>query len=293
MGSVEQMQSPMIPPTTIQLSEILSREISEISGVNEELLGSADDDKAGILSMLRQGAGLVTLEKLFDNLDLSQKIMGERSMQIIQANFSYGKVKRILGKAPSEQFMHKAFQKYDSCVSEGLLTETQRKTEFIQYMNLQQAGLPIPPEILIDKAPIQGKKELKDAIMAQQQAQQQMEQRQAELQMQTLETENQTKISFSEAQHALAAERFAKVQEERMAALKNLEESDTEKTNSMLNLVKAIKELESLDLENIGKKIEILKQMSIKEEGRENEAIESGSASQQGQQNLGQAGQPG
>ena len=35
--------------------------ITKISGVNEELLGSATDDKEGILSMLRQVAGLTNL----------------------------------------------------------------------------------------------------------------------------------------------------------------------------------------------------------------------------------------
>jgi hypothetical protein len=57
----------------IQLSELLGQEIQQISGVNEELLGSAQDDKAGILSMLRQGAGLTTLQGLFDNLDFATK----------------------------------------------------------------------------------------------------------------------------------------------------------------------------------------------------------------------------
>ena len=72
MTDVEQILPPQVPPSMLQLSEVLGREIQEISGVNEELLGSAVDDKAGILSMLRQGAGLTTLQGLFDQLDYSQ-----------------------------------------------------------------------------------------------------------------------------------------------------------------------------------------------------------------------------
>lgn len=266
MDSVQQLMSPVIPPTTIQLSEILSREIQEISGVNEELLGSAEDDKAGILSMLRQGAGLVTLQRLFDQLDLSQKILGEITMDIVQSNWTIGKIQRILGKEPTEQFMNKAFQKFDCSVSEGLLTETQRKTEFVHYMNLQQMGLPIPPDILIDKAPIQGKKELKEAIAKAQQAQQEVEQKAAQLQLESMQTENQTKISFAKAQEALTAERFAKVEEERMAAQQQLYKAEEEKTASILNLVKAIQELEGLDLTNLQAKIEILKSLSGEED---------------------------
>src|SRR5271157_3380878 len=45
---VVKIEAPQVPPSMIQLSELLGKEIGEISGVNEELLGMADDDKAGI-----------------------------------------------------------------------------------------------------------------------------------------------------------------------------------------------------------------------------------------------------
>ena len=103
MTDVEQINPPQIPPSMIQLSELLAREVQEISGVNEELLGSAVDDKAGILSMLRQGAGLTTLQTLFDQLDSSQKLLGKLMIELIQTNFTPGKVKRILEKEPTSQ----------------------------------------------------------------------------------------------------------------------------------------------------------------------------------------------
>ena len=53
MTDVVQIEAPQIPPSMIELSKILAQEVQEISGVNEELLGSAIDDKAGILSMLK------------------------------------------------------------------------------------------------------------------------------------------------------------------------------------------------------------------------------------------------
>ena len=62
MSDVQQIQTPNIPNAVIQLSEIMGKELTQISGVNEELLGAAVDDKAGILSMLRQSAGLTTLQ---------------------------------------------------------------------------------------------------------------------------------------------------------------------------------------------------------------------------------------
>jgi hypothetical protein len=99
---VQRIEPPQVPPSMIQLSELLGQELGQISGVNEELLGAAEDDKAGILSMLRQGAGLTTLQVLFDNLDRSQKMLGDMQIELIQANWTPGKVQRILDEEPSQ-----------------------------------------------------------------------------------------------------------------------------------------------------------------------------------------------
>ena len=269
MESVQPMPAPQVPPTTIQLSQILSQEIQEISGVNEELLGSAIDDKSGILSMLRQGAGLTTLQRLFDQLDLSQKILGEISIDIIQKNFTAGKIQRILGKPPSEQFFTKAFQKYDAVVAEGLLTDSQQKLEFIQYMQLREMGLPVPSDILIDKAPIHGKRELKEAIAAVEQQQAQQQQQAAQLQLQQMSIQNNSAQAYAQAQQSLAAERIGKLRTDQAMNVERLERADEEKTAGVLNLIKALKELQGMDLDTLEQELGILKQI----EGERDEEV--------------------
>src|SRR4029077_16637221 len=131
MTDVQQIQAPQVPPSMIQLSELLAKEVQEISGVNEELLGSAMDDKAGILSMLRQGAGLTTLQILFDNLDHAQKQVGELCVELIQMNYAPGKVQKILGgEQPAAQFYNESFGKYGIVIEEGLNTPTQKQMNF-------------------------------------------------------------------------------------------------------------------------------------------------------------------
>jgi hypothetical protein len=141
MTDVQQIQSPVIPPTTIQLSELLSKEMPLISGVNEELLGSALDDKAGVLSMLRQGAGLTTLQVLFDQLDRSQKLLGKLMIDIIQANFTPGKIKKILeNEEPTQQFYNKAFGVYHADVQDGLNTATQKQNAVCSNVTVKRNG---------------------------------------------------------------------------------------------------------------------------------------------------------
>ncbi len=144
LEDVEQIPPPAFDVSSMQVSESLGNEMLEIAGISEELLGMADDDKAGILAMLRQGAALTTQQKIFDQLDFSMKEAGNVILEMIQSNFTKGKVKRILNQEPSERFEDKAFPKYNCVIEEGIYTSTQQQMQFSQMLYLKQAGVNIP-----------------------------------------------------------------------------------------------------------------------------------------------------
>jgi len=150
MEDVQPIPPPRIDPTTIQLSQLLSEEMMRISGINEELLGSADDDKSGVLSMLRQGAALTTLQGIFDRWDFSQKLLGEIVTEMVVENFSPGKMKRILGKEPDPALLSRRALRYECVVEEGVLTSSQKQMQFMQLLELRKMELPIPTKSLID-----------------------------------------------------------------------------------------------------------------------------------------------
>ena len=266
MASVETIPPPGISSSMMALSESLSNELMEISGVNEELLGSADDDKAGILSMLRQGAGLTTLRKLFDQLDLSQKLLGELELDIMQSNFTPGKVARILGKQPTDQFYNKAFQKYDCVIAEGVLTENQQKAQFIQYSYLKEMGIPVPTDLLIDVAPVVQKKELKEAIAAQEQQQQQQQQMQMQMQMQEIEARTNLVNSRATADQGLGLERLSRIPENNALAIERRAEAIKDLEMASLDKIKAAKELMGIDLTHLQQLFDIIDRLRGKEE---------------------------
>ena len=168
MTDVEQILPPQVPPSMLQLSEMLGNELQQISGVNEELLGAAVDEKAGILSMLRQGAGLVTLQGLFDNLDQSQRLLGKLHLEMIQANWTPGKVSRIINDEPSPEFYNRAFSKYDSVVEEAPLTATQKQLALQQRLYLLEMGVPIPMSDILEYVQFSDKDKTMEAIQKQQ-----------------------------------------------------------------------------------------------------------------------------
>lgn len=273
MSDVERIMPPQIPPSMFQLSELLSREVQEISGVNEELLGSAMDDKAGVLSMLRQGAGLTTLQSLFDNLDHSQKLLGKIILSIIQTNFTPGKVKRIIGEEPSPQFYHKAFGKYDAAVEEGLNTTTQKQMQFAQLLQLREAGIPIPDDVLIDAATIQNKKELTDSIEKTKQAEQQAAQMQTQAALQEQQARTGLAQARAVADEGLGLERISRINENEALAVERKAEASKDRTASLLNLVKTMQEIDTVDMNQLEQMIKLSRAVQAKQESFDTESI--------------------
>ena len=252
MTDVEQIQPPQVPPSMIQLSELLAKEVSEISGVNEELIGSAIDDKAGILSMLRQGAGLTTLQVLFDQLDRSQKLLGKLIIDLIQLNFTPGKIKKILiNEEPTPQFYNKAFGKYDATIEEGLNTTTQKQMQFAQLLQLREIGVPIPDEVLLDAVTIQNKKKLVEGISQAQKATQEAQQAQQQSALQEQEARTDLARARAQADRGLGFERVSRIQENKALAIERKAAAVKDEEAALLNLVKAIKEIDGIDITHI------------------------------------------
>ena len=259
MSDVEPMQIIPPSPVMLQMEDMLKSVMREISGVNEELLGAAMDDKAGVLSMLRQGAGLTTLQKLFDQFDDSQRQCGEIIILMIQRLWTYGKVKSVIGEDPTPEFDNKAFFKYGAKIVQGALTETQQQLELAQLFELQQRfGEIFPPDEIVEIMTIQNKDRIIEKMMKAQQAQQQQAQQMQQMQMQQMEVDNQTKISYAKSQEGLAAERVAKIQTDRAVGEEKIRRSHEEETASLLNFIKAIKEIEMMEPEHIKRNIDIL-----------------------------------
>ena len=271
MDDVQVIQPPQIPPSMIQLSELLAKEVQEISGVNEELLGMGKDDIPGVLSMLRQGAGLITLQKVFDQLDTAQKNLGKIFIEVIQKNFTPGKIKRILAQEPSAQFYNRAFQKYDCVVEEGTYSNTQKQMQFKQLLDLRSIGIPVPASILLESATLQNKKQLIDAITQEEQAQKeaQMMALQSDQMVQQATIESLKAKSF--ADKGLGAERIARIEENRALSIEKIAEAQKDRAMSVYNELKAAKELADMDLTQLQKMIDIIAALQERTKQKEQE----------------------
>lgn len=262
MSDVEPM--PIVPPspTMIQMEEMLQDVMNRISGVNETLLGTDISDKAGIISMLRNSAGITTLTRLFDQFDEAQRLCGEIIIEMIQKNWTYGKVRQVIGEEPTAEFDNKAFLKYGCKIIQGALTESQQQLELGQLLHLNEilaagGSQPVVRRI-INAMTIQNKDELLEEMEAENKAQQEQQEKMSQLEMQKLQIENETKLAYARSQDGLAMERVAKIQTDRAVAEDKLKRAHQEDTAGLLNLIKAAKELQGMDLTNLLSKLDIL-----------------------------------
>jgi hypothetical protein len=269
MTDIQPIQPPQIPPSFFQLQDTFSKELMLVSGVNEELLGSAMDDKAGVLSALRQGAGLTTLQPLFDRLDYSQNLLGELIMRVVQNNYTPGKVKSILeGEEPAALFYNKAFGKYHCMVEAGFNTESQKQMQFAQLLQLREMGVPIPDESLIEAATIQDKDKVAKVMMDKLQMASQMQQMQLQIAMQNQQAQTKLAEARTIADQGLGYERFSRIEENKALAEERKAAAVKDDQMALLNFAKAIRELENIDMTQLQRIIELQKLLSVTEQSK-------------------------
>ena len=262
-AELERIEAPAIPQSMIELSNILSEDITKISGVNEELLGAATDDKAGILAMLRQGAGLTTLQTIFDKLDYSQRLYGKIRLQAILKNFSKGKITSILGREPNERFFTASSLKYAVAVEEGNYSTSQRQMELQQLLHFREIGMPIADKSILNAAFITNKQQVIADMQEQTQAQAQQQQAQAQMQQQS----DQAKIisSYAKARSDLAKEKesMAKAQETTAKIVDLQASAERKNIESDLGLVRMMIELEDMDFNQFKNAFELAQAVKL------------------------------
>lgn len=246
-------------PVLLQMEEMLKGITEYISGVSQEMMGMEIDDKAGIISMIRQAASVTRLQPLFDQFDEFQRLDGDITIEMIQNCYTFGKARQILGEDPTPEFEQSLFFEYGCKVAPGVLTETQQQLEAHQLIYAkQELGIPVSGKRILSKMILQGKEELLQEIEQAEKQQAEQAQQMAQLQMQQLQVDNQTKMSYANSQNSLAQERMAKIKTDVAIAEDKLKHAHQEDTHSLLNLVKTLKELKGMDLEHMAQQLQIL-----------------------------------
>lgn len=260
-GSLERLQGAQIPQGMFELQRQFDSDIMSAVGINDASFGmTQNDQESGIMMMLRQGASLVNIQDIMENLRFAQKQASHKAVKMMQ-NWTPEKIQKIINRKPSQQFYTKDFIKYDISIQEGLLTGTQKQMYFRQLLDIKAAGAPVTGEMLAKAAPIQGKTEYLQQLQQMEQQQSQQAQQAQQVQMAQMDSERQASQAKAISDIALSKERFT-----RAVANIGLEEERNSKAvddraSAALDRAKAMKELSEMDDNRLVKYLSIVRMM--------------------------------
>ena len=207
---IREVSPPNVPMGYFQYQDILDNNIMEIPGGSSEQLGLSsigDSQVSGKLAEVRASNGLKGNRGIFDNLEQSKKYLGKLVIECIQKNYSYGKIERIIGEEPTEQFLSSQFEEYDCAIKQAVKTATQREAYYYQLLQLIALGAPIPWADVMEVSPIQGSNKLHEIMR--QQAEQAQEA--AQIENEAIQMQKMLDMAAVNQSTALAEERRARV----------------------------------------------------------------------------------
>jgi len=204
-----------VPASDMALADQLRSLIFGTSGIDLENWSAQDDKQASSLTtMLKQAANLMVLQKYFDQWDYSDKILGERLLQIALNNWNAEKVQLLIGEEPSPYFYSKVFAKFQVLVEEGELTPTQQNMQAQSLMDINTAfGREVfPPSMIVPHMNLTGKAEAIQFLQQQEQAAQAQQQELTNIQHTYEEAKLKELYSKAMANIATARERHGRAE---------------------------------------------------------------------------------
>jgi hypothetical protein len=160
-------------------------------------------------------------------------------------------------------------------VEEGLNTSTQRQMQMAQMLQLREAGVPIPDEVLLEAATIQDKKKVIESVLKNQEAVRNQQEQQMQIEMAKLQADAKLSESRSAAEQASAASRMSEIGHNEAMAVEQRARAVRDENAGMLDLIKAIKELDTIDIAHL-KELVTMQQMIKQQEAVAQGEIETG-----------------
>lgn len=276
-ADIREINAPQVPPGYLQYQDIIDKNIMEIPGGSEELLGissTGDSQVSGRLAEVRASNGLKGNRGLYDNLEQSIKWLGQIVLKAIQLNFTPGKVWRITRRDPTPEFFSGEFGQYDSVIKQAILTQTQKAAYYYQLLQLREIGIAIPDDEIVDAAPLQGKIRLRQKMAEIAESQQQA----AQIEMETANRQAQLEASQIDNNLALAQERRARVIADIGLARERISEGEQNKAKALLDNAKTFAEIENLDRSQFLEVMRFAREIQSENDDQINETLQQDKA---------------
>jgi len=261
LDKIRPRQSIPVNPSLFQLVSMLTTDLIQIPGLNEEALGVAEGgntEVSGTLAKQRAANSVTIFQTVYDRLNYSQQLCGQKMLKIMLANYTPQMWEKITGKPFPQDLNMDRIMDFDVVVKETQLTDSQRNLAYYQSLEAKKVGIDIPQQFIIENMPIADKTRLKEMYMQQAEMAQQQQQQQQQLEMIKMQALIGNIDSNTNERNTRALANEGLRVERQMEAQKDLEQASYDK-------VKALKELQGMDLDQLTKGIQILNQLKMTE----------------------------
>jgi hypothetical protein len=211
---IAKIQPNQIPTGLMQFVEYAQDMVRRISGVSDYMVGEGSSEVSGIALDARINRNLSQLQPAFDSLDRTRTLLAKRMLHLIQAYYTDTRMFRITAESETGQATQETITinqpthegnvvndltlgDYDVIVTSQPSRQTFVETQFAQAIQMAQAGIPVPPDVMVELSNFARKHEIAERIRQQMgmgqptPEQQQQMQMQQEVQMQQVMLEMQ------------------------------------------------------------------------------------------------------
>lgn len=234
IANAEKISPNNTPQGLDRLSYKAEEHIKTISNISDSMMGFDREDVAAKAIQAKQSRGSINMTKVMDNLERTDYLIARNVLDLVQ---EYYTEPRILNITHRNLLMESETVEVNSINSEGELTNdltigeydiiitstpfraTLEDSQFEQAMAMREAGIELPPEVLIENSRLLRKSEIlkqmqADASGPEAQQRAQLELRAQQAQVSVLESEAMQKQADAKLKAAKTEKELASIQQE-------------------------------------------------------------------------------
>ena len=264
LSDAERLDPPGVPESLFALQESFDADIKEF--VDLGALGNDQTDRmSSMLYKMKQSMAVMQLGPIMDNFREAQYLLSKKVLKMIQ-KFTPEKVSRLIKQEPTPEFYNGTFLEYDIDLVEAIMTDTQKQQAFMQAWTMKMGGVQVPDEMIWNLSPYPIDKKFMEQIQAKEQAEKAQQQQDIEDKQKI----NELLSAKAFTDISLGQERLSRIKYDAALSEERLAAAQEERSRGALNEVKAMKEIDELELSNADKLLNMIR--GLEEEQRMQQA---------------------
>ena len=177
------IQANQIPTGLDRIGQKAARNIKEISGITDAMLGMDSPEVSGVAINAKQNRGSLLLQVPLDNLAKTRQYLAEKILQLVQSYYTEERIIQITDESdpykPRQKLMVNEMTpegeiindltlgEYDVIIGTAPARDNFDEMQFAEAIELRNAGVPIPNDMIVEYSHLSRKADIAERIRQQ------------------------------------------------------------------------------------------------------------------------------